>query len=100
MPSSSRTSLSALQPDHPAAPLEINQANQTDKNISDSATNAEVAQEEVLEVEGLIDEKVNNATEPAQAIINSLAVDPDLEKATTTKRKRRTKKATKTKKDA
>ena len=96
MPSSSRTSLSALQPDHPVAPLEINQENQADKNTSSSATTAEAAQEDVLEVEGLIDEKVNNATEPAQAIINSLAVDPDLEKATTTKRKRRTKKATKT----
>ena len=95
MPSSSRTSLSAFHPKHPAG-LEINQVNQAGKDTSGNEENVKTTQEEVLEVEGLIDEKVNNATEPAQAIINSLAVNPDLEKATTTKRKRRTKKATKT----
>ena len=95
MPSSSRTSFSAIQPNHHAE-LRINQVEQAGKATSVKGENAKSTQEEVLEVEGLVDEKVNSATEPAQAIINSLAVDPDLEQAATTKRRRRTKKATKT----
>ena len=98
MPSSSRTSLTALTREHPSA-LEINQADQgnTPQETQVAETPAdETLKTEVLEVEGLVNEKVNNTTEPAQAIINSLAVEPDLEKATTTiARKRRTRKSTK-----
>ena len=95
MPSSSRTSLSSLNREHPAA-LEINQDNPEQKNESAETPVAKTSKDEVLEVVGLVDEKVNNATEPAQAIINSLAVEPDLEKAaTTTSRKKRTRKSAK-----
>ena len=95
MPSSSRTSLSALNRKHPAA-LEINQENTQQEDQTAETPAAETSKEEVLEVVGLVGEKVNNATEPAQAIINSLAVEPDLEKAATTiKRKKRTRKSSK-----
>ena len=95
MPSSSRTSLSALPRKHPAT-LEINQDNTEQKTQTAENPVAETSKEEVLEVVGLVGEKVNNATEPAQAIINSLAVEPDLEKAaTTTTRKKRTRKSAK-----
>lgn len=88
MPSSSRTSLSALELEHPSnAPT-----NQTAKA---ETGNTSESTEDVLETVGLISQKVNDATEPAQAIINSLAVEPDVESATKT-RKRQAKKSTST----
>jgi len=91
MPSSSRTSLSALELEHPSnAPT--NQITKAETGNTSEST------EDVLETVGLINQKVNDATEPAQAIINSLAVEPDVESATKT-RKRRDKKSTSTRTD-
>jgi len=91
MGSTSRISLSDLNP--PALTKRPQQKTSTAKDDQvEEATTDET--EDVLEVESIETSKVNDATEPAQAIINSLSVDPDLEKATKTK-KRRSKKTTK-----
>lgn len=94
MASSSRISLSDLNPRPLTGPQ--NKVRDAETKTSEQETLVEGKEtEEVLEVEAIETSKVNDATEPAQAIINSLSVNPDLEKATRTK-KRRTKKSIKT----
>jgi len=89
MASSSRISLSDLNP-----PALTGPQRKRNPGVENLDVEEEVEAEDVLEVESIETSKVNEATEPAQAIINSLSVNPDLEKATKT-RKRRSKKATK-----
>lgn len=104
MPSSSRTSLSALIRSHQAEldaikeliGKPVNKKPDLKTEEISEPTQEDSTQDEVLEVVGLLNQKVNDATEPAQAIINSLAVTPDMEKAATTTKRRTRKKASTT----
>ena len=97
MPSSARTSLSSLNPNHPSDSGEVtlvinNKKEIMTENKIKAPKNDKDEDDDVLKVESIETARTNNATEPAQAIINSLSVNPDLEKAVQTK-KRRTKKS-------